>query len=50
MGHAKDFNALEEPAARADAERLGATKAGIGSPFAELIINRKPLFGSYKWA
>ncbi|MGP4992026.1 type IV secretory system conjugative DNA transfer family protein [Glutamicibacter ardleyensis] len=49
MGHAKDFKALEEPAARADAERLGATKAGCGSPLAMLVNNHKPLFASYEW-
>ncbi|ALQ32550.1 conjugal transfer protein TraG [Arthrobacter sp. YC-RL1] len=49
MGHAKDFKALEEPAARADAERLGATKAGIGSPLAKLVNNKASLFASYEW-
>ncbi len=49
MSHAKDFKSLEEPAARADAERLGATKAGCGSPLAMLVNNRKPLFASYEW-
>jgi len=49
MGHAKDFKALEEPAARKDAERLGATKAGTGVPLAKLVNNRKPLYGSYEW-
>lgn len=49
MAHAKDFKALEEPAARADAERLGATKAGIGVPLAKLVNNHKPLFSSYEW-
>ncbi|MGP9543092.1 type IV secretory system conjugative DNA transfer family protein, partial [Glutamicibacter sp. AOP5-B1-3] len=39
----------EEPAARADAERLGATKAGIGVPLAKLVNNRKSLFASYEW-
>jgi len=49
MGHAKDFKALEEPAARQDSERLGAQKAGIGVPLAKLVNNHKPLFGSYEW-
>lgn len=49
MGHAKDFKALEEAAARADAERLGATKAGIGSPLAKLVNNKASLFASYEW-
>lgn len=49
MGHAKDFKYLEEPAARADAERLGATKAGVGVPLAKLFNNHKPLFASYEW-
>ncbi|MGC0271245.1 type IV secretory system conjugative DNA transfer family protein (plasmid) [Glutamicibacter soli] len=49
MSHAKDFKALQEPAARADAERLGATKAGIGSPLAKLVNNKASLFASYEW-
>lgn len=49
MGHAKDFKALEEPAARQDSERLGAQKAGIGVPLARLVNNHKPLFSSYEW-
>lgn len=49
MAHAKDFKALEEPAARKDAERLGATKAGIGVPLAKLVNNKASLFASYEW-
>lgn len=49
MAHAKDFKSLEEPAARTDAERLGATKAGIGVPLAKLVNNNASLFASYEW-
>lgn len=48
MGHAKDFKALEEPAAQTDAKRLGATKAGT-RVLAKLVSNHEPLYGSYEW-
>ncbi|MFF5794537.1 type IV secretory system conjugative DNA transfer family protein [Paeniglutamicibacter sp. NPDC012692] len=49
MAHSKDFAELGEAAAKADMQRLGAEKAGVGVPLAVLVNNGKPLYGSWEW-
>jgi type IV secretory pathway TraG/TraD family ATPase VirD4 len=49
MGHSKDFAELSEAAAKADTQRLGAEKAGVGVPLAVLVNSGKPLYGSWEW-
>lgn len=49
MAQAADLREMLARGARADAERLGATRASQGIPVARLIPRRETLFASWEW-
>lgn len=49
MAKAREFDALTEPHAARDAERLRALAAGPGVPLAKLVNNGKRLYASWEW-
>nr|WP_257907648.1 hypothetical protein [Janibacter limosus] len=49
MAKAREFDALTEPHAARDAERLRALAAGPGVPLAKLVNNGKRLYASREW-